>query len=333
MQVKAEDLGGQLRGAMQCVYLVSGDELLLVNEVCDQIVAAARQQGFVERTTYHVEPGFKWHDLYHDAASLSLFAEKKLLDVRLTAKKFDKAASEFLREWTDNDAEADAILMLRCDRLQPKQRASVWFKALEKQGIVVLIWPVSAAQLPRWLSQRLKQQGLQLESDAIQYLCDRVEGNLLAAAQEVEKLQLLDLPNPISLETLLRSTEDTSRFTAFDLLDSVYAGDGSRCHKILAALRAEATSIYAILYPLTTQLGRGAEVHGLPPAKRSLIQGFFRRKPDVALLLAECATIDQQGKGAAPGDAWQSLEQLLLFMAGVKGVGRPSRYRKFLRWE
>ena len=178
MQVKAEDLGGQLRGAMQCVYLVSGDELLLVNEVCDQIVAAARQQGFVERTTYHVEPGFKWHDLYHDAASLSLFAEKKLLDVRLTAKKFDKAASEFLREWTDNDAEADAILMLRCDRLQPKQRASAWFKALEKQGIVVLIWPVSAAQLPRWLSQRLKQQGLQLESDAIQYLCDRVEGNI-----------------------------------------------------------------------------------------------------------------------------------------------------------
>ena len=156
MQVKTHDLAGHLAGSLAPVYLISGDETLLVEEACDAVIAKARAEGFTERSVHHVESGFRWHELALDGASMSLFAERKLIDLRLPPNKFDKEGSAALRDWLGAPPE-DVLLLLRTARLQPRQRSAAWFKALESEGVVVLAWPVSAQQLPRWLGKRLQR--------------------------------------------------------------------------------------------------------------------------------------------------------------------------------
>lgn len=333
MPVKPDQLPGALKKGLAAVYLVSGDDTLLVTEACDQIIATARGQGFSERSVHHVDTGFSWHSLSQDAASLSLFAERKILDVRVSSKKFDKEASELLRDWVaDNGSADDTVLLLRTDRLQPKQRSSAWFKALDKNGVVVLIWPLAAHEFPRWLQARLKDRGLELQADALDYLAARVEGNLLAAVQEIEKLALQDLSAPISVEALAACLEDASRFNSFDLVDAALQGDGRRVHRVLRGLQEEGVSVFAILGALTSQLRRLELARGLPPARARAIQQFLRRsRVPIHQWLAECAVIDQLAKGIGIGNPWASLEQLLLSMAGVTAIQRPSVHQRLLR--
>ncbi|MEM9623278.1 MAG: DNA polymerase III subunit delta [Pseudomonadota bacterium] len=333
MQIRAEDFSSHLASQLLPVYLISGDETLLVEECCDAIIAQARDAGFTERSIHHVESGFKWHELSQDAASMSLFAERKILDVRVPAKKFDKQASEALRAWVDQvsaQTQIDNILLLRTSRLEPRQRSSAWFKALDAVAGITLIWPMSVAQLPRWLKQRVRSRQLQLDADAITYLAERVEGNLLAAAQEIDKLALMGLPQPVSVEALVACLEDTSRFNSFDLLDAVMAGDPARTARILAALREEGVALFAILGALTSQLRRMDNPRGLPPARQKLLQQFARRIRDGGAVLAECAIIDQQGKGQLPGDAWLSLQRLLLRLARLSSLSLPSQDQRLL---
>ena len=334
MQVKVEDLATHVSSALSPIYLISGDETLLVEEACDVIIRTAAAQGFTERSVHHGDTGFQWHQLHNDAASMSLFAERKVLDVRLPVKKFDREGSEALREWADTTAqqsEFDNILLLRTTRLEPRQRNSAWFKALDKAGVISLIWPMSAGQLPRWLQQRAKQTGISLDRDAVQYLCERVEGNLLAASQELEKLVLMDLPQPISLDDLVASLEDAARFNSFDLLDATMAADAAKTTRILQALREEGVALFAILGALTSQVRRMHSPKGLPPARQRLMQQFAQRIKDPGVVLAECAVIDQQGKGQLPGEAWVSLENLLLRLAGVRSMPLPSQDQNRLK--
>ncbi len=326
MQVRIEELSTHLQSTVRPVYLISGDETLRVEEACDAVLATARANGYTERSVHHVEGSYKWHELAHDGASLSLFAEKKVLDVRVPAKKFDREASDALRAWLSDNADSDeTLLVLRTGRLEPRQRSSAWFKAIDKGGAIVLIWPLSTRELPRWLSQRMQQQGMQAESDALQYLCDKVEGNLLAAAQEIHKLSLQALKMPISLEVMAASLEDSSRFTSFDLLDAMMAGQPDRVMHILDVLRQEGIALFAILGAMTGQLRRLGDTQRLPPARKKIVQGFAQRIRDPLPVLAECAFIDQQGKGQKPGDPWISLEKMLLRLAGVRGVTLASR--------
>ena len=335
MQVKAEDLAGHLAGSLKGVYLVSGDETLIVEESCDAIIAAAREAGYSERSVHYVEAGFRWADLSHDAASMSLFAERKVLDVRIPVKKFDREGSEALRAWAEDlqagTAEPETILLLRTTRLEPRQRSSAWFKALDKVGAITLIWPMAVNELPRWLQGRLRARGLDAEREAVQYLADRVEGNLLAAAQEIEKLALLSLPQPVTVEALVEALEDASHFTSFDLVDAALGAQPQRVVKILGVLREEGVALFAILGALTSQLRRAGDARGLPPQRRRLMAAFSDRVPDVSPVLAECAIIDQQGKGQLPGDAWISLEQLCLRLAMVRTLPLPSQDQRLLR--
>jgi len=333
MQVKSEDLSTSLQSRLYPVYLISGDETLLVEECCDAIISAARAQGFTERSLHYVETGFQWHNLTNDAASLSLFAEKKLLDVRLPVKKFDRQASEALRAWAEGveaGSLSDTILLLRTTRLEPRQRSSAWFKALDKVGAMTLIWPMSAQQLPRWLQQRARNLSLSMQGDAVSYLADRVEGNLLAAAQELEKLLLMELPQPITLEVMVSSLEDGARFNSFDLLDAVMAGDAVKAARILASLRDEGVALFAILGALTSQIRRIKSPQGLPPSRQRLLQQFATRIKDPGVVLAECAVIDQQGKGQLLGEAWVSLENLLLRLAGARSLPLPRQDQRYL---
>jgi DNA polymerase-3 subunit delta len=237
-----------------------------------------------------------------------------------------------LRDWADGSAgNPDTLLLIRTERLQPRQRSSAWFKAIESSGTVVLIWPLAPRELPSWLEKRLQGKGLALQTDALHALAERVEGNLLAAAQEVEKLALQNLSQPVSQEALLTCLEDTSRFNSFDLIDAAMAGQGARVSKILSVLREDKGALFAVLGALTSQLRRLGETRGLPPARARTMEAFARRGPSAKALLAECAVLDQQGKGQRLGEAWIGLEQLLLSMAQQPGQRPPSYYQRKLK--
>ena len=316
MQIKPENLPSSLARGLQPAYLIAGQETLLVQEACDAVLAAAAQHGFAERSVLHVEPGFAWSQLLHEAASRSLFAERKVLDVRVPANKLDRQASEALREYLASPS-PDNLLLLRTGRLEARQRSSVWFKALDRVGAVVLIWPISRRDLPGWLARRARTAKLELDSEALAHLADLVEGNLLAAVQEIEKLALAGLPQPIDAQRLAAAVGDASHFGAFELLDAVFAGDGIRVRRVLAALREEGVSLFAVLGAYCSQLRGIRDDRWMPPHRKRLIPSFKQRAGSPAQALAELSLIDQQGKGALRGDPWLSLERLLLRQCGL----------------
>ena len=331
MQVKAQDLSSSLAGALRPAYLVTGDETLLVEEACDLVLAAARRQGFAERTVLHVEPGFKWYDLLQEAASLSLFAEKKVLDLRVPANKFDKQASAALREYLAEPS-PDNLLLVRTGRLQSRQRSSAWFKAIDAAGAVTLVWPIEQRELPGWLQRRARAAGLDMTGDALAWLADRVEGNLLAAAQEIDKLKLADLQQPISAERLADAVADASHYDAFELIDAVFGGDARRVSRVLRGLREEGISLFALLGAFTSQLRGIHSGQWMPPQRKRQVPGFLKRAGSPERVLAQIALIDQQGKGELRGDAWVSLERLLLRLCRLRlpSLEREMRYLRRL---
>ncbi len=325
MQLKGNDLQSHLASRLAPIYLISGDETLLVQEACDQVMGAARAKGFSEREVMHADRTFQWGELIQAAASMSLFAERRILDVRVPDAKIDKDASAVLREYAKNPS-PDNLLLLRCGRLKPAQRQSAWFKALNSAGAILLIWPIGINELPRWLQGRLRQADLQLRPEALSYLVERVEGNLLAAVQEIAKLKLSELPSPIDLNSLMSVLEDASHYDVFELLDAIFAGDGRRISRMLRGLQAEGIAIFAIMGALTSQL-RGVASGGYsgPPQRQPLVDKFKRRHSSDSIwnALAEAALIDAQGKGQLLGDEWQSLERWCLRLAGDDKVRQP----------
>ncbi len=191
MRLYPEKLAGHLQQQLLPVYLVSGDEPLLVQECCDQIRQKAREQGCSEREVIDGGvSGFNWQDILHSAASMSLFAERRLIELRLPSGKPGAEGSSALCEYLDI-ASGDDVLLIVSGKIDKQSTNSKWYKALDKAGATIQVWPVDAKNLPRWLQQRVRNAGMSIDNDALQLLCDRVEGNLLAAVQEVEKLKLL----------------------------------------------------------------------------------------------------------------------------------------------
>jgi DNA polymerase-3 subunit delta len=263
---------------------------------------------------------------------MSLFAERRIIDVRVPANKFDRVASETLRSYASAPGD-DTLLLIRTGRLEAKQRSSAWFKALDKLGVVVLIWPIDVSELPKWLGGRLRAAGLQLAPDALTYLSEHVEGNLLAAVQEIEKLKLANLEQPISTDALMLVMEDSAHYDAFKLIDAVFAGDAARVSRVLQSLRQEGVALFAILGALTSQLRRlpGGR---MPPQRQRLVDGFLRRLGSTSVIdrvLAQCALVDAQGKGQLLGDAWISLENLCLRLAGNRALKSLEDQLPYLR--
>jgi len=320
MAVRPQDLARELARGLKPVYLVSGDELLLVQEACDAIVAAARAAGFDERTLIQGDAAFEWHLLTEQAVTLSLFAQRRLLDVRVAAKQLDKDGADAIGAYLDR-ADPDTLLLLRCDRLDPKQRNAAWFKRIESTGVALLVWPVGPKELPGFINQRAKRAGLELERDAVGYIANHVEGNLLAAAQEIDKLALAGLAQPITLDALVGAIADAAHYDAFDLVDAALDGEPARVRHVVWVLRAEGVAALAVLGSLVSQLRRmcSGDSRGMPPQRERAMRAAKERlrARDVEALLAQAAQVDQRVKGASDGDAWQALESIALRVAGV----------------
>jgi DNA polymerase-3 subunit delta len=341
MKTRAEQLNAQLQHLNQPlpVFMVSGDEPLQHAESCDAIRAWLRQAGFTERDVMHVDAGFAWERLLESANALSLFAERKIIELRLGSQKPDKQASGLLQRYLDNPA-PDNVLLIQADRLDAGAKKSAWYKQVEKCGLVVEIWPIEPEQLPQWLSQRAAAQGLSLSTDALQLLCARIEGNLLAAKQELDKLNLLYPAQTIDAEQVIEAVADSSRYDIFALSDAVLMRDPARCQKILQVLQQEGIEATLVLWALTREIRSLLNIQrgiasGVPydtlcqrekiwGKRKPLMQKASQRIPSSRLeqLLVLGHDVDQAIKGQLKACPWLLLSSLTLELSGCS-LGLP----------
>jgi len=303
----------------------------LVLEAGDQVRAAARQAGVSERQVFHADAQFDWNQLYHANQSMSLFGDRQLLELRLTGKLND-AGRKALVAYA-GDANPDNLLLIVSDKIEAAQSKAKWFAGVTDAAWWVPIWPVDRHQLPAWLRSRLQQQGLQIDDDALALLADRVDGNLLAARQEIDKLLLVSDSTQLTLETVVQAVADSARYTVFDLADAVLNGDLARSQRVLSGLAAEGIEPPIVLWVLARELRHlvqlaDAQVSGQPlPAvfKRLRIfdkrQGPYQaalRRGDTGLwqrCLIICGDVDATIKGRAAGDPWHKLSALVCEVA------------------
>ena len=346
-KLRPEQLGQALNKSLAPIYLVSGDEPLLVQEACDQIRAAARSQGFGERELYHADASFDWTQLLSAANSLSLLADRKILEVRLPTGKPGDKGGKVLQEYAKAPSE-DNLLLVVTGKLDRNALKAKWLKALEDSGSHVQVWPVTPAQLPRWIAQRMKAAGLTADSAAIDLLASRVEGNLLAAAQEVEKLKLLTDSPEISTELMASVVADSARYDVFGLVDKALHGDARGAVKSLQGLKVEGTEPIALLWALARDLRalvqisqaasqgipyeRAAQAAGIWNTRQPLVQSALRRLSPGQLqqLLRKANGIDRAIKGMRQADPWAELLDLTLNLAGVQNL-QPANERLSLK--
>lgn len=334
MRIGIQQLHQQLERELAPVYLLSGDEPLQMMEAADAIRKHARAQGYTEREVFTVEKGFDWESLTAASDSLSLFAERRILDMRLPSGKPGRDGSQALRTYAERPPE-DTILLIQSGKLDRDQLKSSWVKALEKLGVLVQVWPLDLSQTQSWIKQRMQSKGLQPTDDAVTFLAERIEGNLLAAAQEVDKLALLHDAGPMDADTVLASVADQARYSVFDLVDAMLEGDGRRCVRMLEGLRSEGVEPILILWGITREIRALSDMahqaeRGQPIER--VMEGarvWKQRKPQVrkALnrlnavawleLLHRCAELDRSLKGVGEGRIWDELLQLSLDACGV----------------
>ncbi|MFF7106332.1 DNA polymerase III subunit delta [Pseudomonas sichuanensis] len=339
MKLSPAQLNKHLQGQLAPVYIVSGDDPLLCQEAADAIRGAARQQGYDERQVFSADANFDWGNLLLAGASLSLFAQRRLLELRLpSGKPGDKGAAALI-EYCANPAE-DTLLLISLPKLDGSAQKTKWGKALIEGGHCqfIQIWPVDAQQLPQWINQRLSQAGLTAQRDAVDMIAARVEGNLLAAAQEIEKLKLLADGNQITVETVQAAVADSARFDVFGLVDAILNGEAAHALRMLEGLRGEGVEPPVILWALARELrllaGLAQQFSQGVPLDKAFSQArppvWDKRRPLVskalqrlsaqrwAMLLQDAQRIDAQIKGQAQGSPWTSLARLALLMAGQR---------------
>lgn len=339
MQLKPEQLDAHLRKQLAPVYFISGDEPLRVMEAADAVRAAARARGYDEREVLSVEAGFDWGSLHSAAGSLSLFCERRLVDLRLPGGKPGDAGSKALRAWAERPPE-DTLLLVTAGKLDPGARKGKWVQALDGAGVVVFVWPLDAQQYPSWVKARMQQRGLEPTAGAVALLAGRVEGNLLACMQEIDKLYLLRGAGPVDAEDIAAAVADSARFDIFGMVDAALAGEGARSVRMLQGLRGEGTPPAVVLWALARevrqlaamarQVGAGQAVpkvlaqYRVWQNRKSVVGKALQRLAgqggEGGRLLRRCALVDRVIKGQAAGNAWDELLQLLLLLAGVKGV-------------
>ncbi len=335
MLVKTEQLSSHLKKQLPALVWISGDETLLVQETMDNVRQIAKQQGFTEREIHDVSAQFNWNILLESASSLSLFADKKLIDLRLHSPKLDNEAKNALQAFVDDPGE-DNLLLISSSRIEKPALSTKWFKAIESKGVVVQVWPVNAQQLPGWIAQRIKRAGLSADQDSIDIICQRVEGNLLAAAQEIDKLALLAGDRHLTREFVARAVADNSRFNIFALTDASLSGNTPKALKILNHLRAEGDDPLKILFFLTKEIRsllrmqekirQGQNINGVMQSERvwqnrmSIVGTALRNHSVESLekLLFRARNVDQSVKGLMDLKPWDEITGMILDITNTR---------------
>ncbi|HYN54055.1 MAG TPA: DNA polymerase III subunit delta [Methylotenera sp.] len=328
-------LEAHLKQGLQSLYVLVGDEPLAQSESLDAIRAAARNQGFDERTSLIVERYFNWQQIQSYGQSISLFASRRLLEINIPSGKPGVDGGKALQALA-NKMIPDTTVVIILPTLERETKSSAWFTALENQAVTITLSEVDAANLPKWIASRLAQQGQTTSPQTLDFLAHQVEGNLLAANQEVQKLGLLYPKGELSDETVREAVLNVSRYDAFQLGEAVLAGDTARTVRILQGLQDEGEQPVAVMNPLMWVLRplvrvKQAEIRGenLMSAmtsarifgdRQSLVKSALNRLSlrQLEAALQKLADIDKTAKGVMQGDAWLEISRLCFGLARVR---------------
>ena len=325
MQLRSGDLDNQLKKALLPAYVIHGDEPLLAMEAAHAVRAAARKAGFAEREVLEPGRGFDWSEFTHATGSLSLFADKKLVELRIPNGKPGTQGSEAITTYCGNP-NPDQLLLVTLPRLDRTGQGSAWFNALARLGAVVDVWPLDRQRLAAWIGERLARQKQRASREVLEFLAERVEGNLIAAHQELQKLALLAPEGELSLDTVQDAVASVARFDPYDAAEALVAGDLERYVRVLEGLRAEGEAPTFILFVISGALFAlqdGSAERIFNRNLRRAVEGALRRFPPKRIdeAIAQAAAIDRDVKGVGKGDdPWESFIRLGLKLAnGSKG--------------
>ena len=332
MQVKSEQVLSELNSKVPPAIWVAGDETLLVQENCDEIRKFAQEQGFTEREVYSVQGKFDWNILLEAGNSLSLFAEKKLIELRLNSAKLDDAGKKALHTYLENPS-PDNLLLISSPKIEKAATNTKWFKQIDAKSFVVVIWPINSQNLAGWIRQRLKRHGLQANEHAIDIICQRTEGNLLATAQEIDKLSILADSKELDATMVARAVADSARFNVFTLIDTALGGNSGRALNILYHLKAESEDPLKILNFICRELRslckmamlieKGQSVNAamqserIWSSKKGPISTALNNHSLIQLqaFLNDASLIDQSVKGLNKLNTWDELSRLVLALS------------------
>lgn len=336
VKIGPDQLSQQLQKQLLPAYFVTSEEPLLVGEACDAIRAAARAAGFTARDAYVAERGFDWHSLSASGQNLSLFSERRVIDLRLPTGKPGTEGSKAIVELVTSAGE-DTLLLVSAPKVDRSGMSSKWVKTIDKVGGIVQCWPPGAAQLPGWIESRLRLAGLSAPRDAITELARRVEGNLLAAQQEIDKLKLLHGEGALTADDMAAAVADSSRFDVFKLTDAALAGDAGRALGILGSLRREGVSQVLVSWALAREIRSMAAIgesvkgrngidaamtqHRVWRTRQHLVRACLQRHTMGSLyeLLDRAARVDLVTKGQVAAEPWDELLALVASLAGRSG--------------
>jgi DNA polymerase III subunit delta len=312
------------------VYLLAGEEPLLLQEAADTVRAKVRASGYGEREVLDVEPHFDWNTLARSAASLSLFASRRLVELRLPTGRPDREGAAAITEWCRSPA-ADTVLLISAMQWSRKHEGA-WVKEVQRAGRYVWVRAPRQDQLPGWIRARMQSRGFAPDDDAIALLAVRAEGNLLAIAQEIDKLAMLREGGPVGAEDLQSLGADNALYDVFKLTDAAFGGDAPRALRVLTGLQGEGEELIPMLGWVLNQLDLALRLasapdlgpamraeYGMWPARQRLFAGALKRAGRGPAhwegCVARCARIDRMAKGRETGDPWREMERLVVAIA------------------
>ena len=330
MKIPVRQLERHLKDKLASVYLIAGDEPLLIDEALEQTRAAGRRNGFDSRELYVVDRSFRWSDLHSDASNLSLFASRKIVEIRMATPRPGDDGSRCISELTERPDPDRLLIVVVGAKLDAAASRTSWVKSIDKHGVLVEVWPIDRAELPRWVQQRAVAAGLKLTGPAAQLLAERVEGNLLAADQEIKRLALIAAGREIDEAEVLDSVANNARFDVFRLTDAVLAADTERAIRVLWGLQAEGVAPALVSWALSREItllaslqyavAHGDSVDGAltrlnvwgrrqPLLKQALTK---HRGRDFAALVSHATAVDGMIKGVTPAEPWEALTGLVI---------------------
>lgn len=334
MQLRPDQLDQHLAQDLSPIYFITGDEPLQHAEAADAIRRTARERGYTSREVYEARADFAWESLAQAGANMSLFGDRLLIDLRLPTGKPGRDGGAALKSWAQAPP-PDTLLLITAPKLEQQARQNAWYKALERAGTVITVTMPPRQRLAQWLTGRMRARGLQPHGDAVALLAEKVEGNLVAAAHEIDKLVLLHGAGVIDDAAVREAVADSSRYSAFDLADAMLDGAPERIGRIAAGLRGEGTAEALVFWAVHREVEQLAAIAARVEAGASLRKALHaagvwqQRQERVAAavrrhsaatwaqLLATCARLERLAKGAEHGSFWEELVELGLIVAGA----------------
>lgn len=337
MNVYPDKLAHTLERKLMPVYLFSGDEPLQLMEAADQVRAACRGAGFSESERHHVDNArsFDWQGLAMSGNSMSLFGDKKVINLHIPSGKPGTEGASVLKKWCESPP-SDTVLLIISGKPEGRFQTSAWFKAIDKVGATMQVWPLSPQKLRGWIQQRLLACELQADASAVDLLVDRVEGNLLAAKQEIEKLAILHRGQSVTASDVVASVTDSSRYTILDLIEASLESDTARSLKVLDGLKAAGDSPVLVCWHLSSEVRKIINVLSRMDAGENPSQAMFKsgvwknRQPLVGQVLrsrprlfwlraaSDCSYLDRLSKGMAAGDLWTEIGAFVTRLSGTR---------------